>query len=140
LGAADPLGHDFKSILYKGAGPKTNTILAFAFKDAATETFFPLLGIALAIYTGKWGAATIPQVGSVLKTLWSKLVLLKRPVDADAIDVLNALVRVRARHVMSESKSHPTTIEIEIDSGLSKNLVIDALKSLTQNQVAARSC
>ena len=96
-----PAGHDFKSILFTTRGPKTNRIYTFTFKDAAVETMLPILGIVLTIYTGKWGIAAIPQVGAVLKTLWSKLLVLKRPEDADAIDVVNAIVRVRAQHILA---------------------------------------
>jgi hypothetical protein len=128
-------GHDLKSIIYTGSGPKTNKLYAFTFKDAATEAAFPILGIVLAIYTGKWGIATIPQVAGVLKTLWSKLIILKRPEDADAIDVTNALVRVRTHHVLSGSNEHPTSTEIETDSGLPREAVIAALKTLRSRGV-----
>jgi len=134
-----PSGHDFKSILYKSAGPKTNRILTFAFKDAAVETVFPILGIALTIYAGKWGVATISQAGSVLKTLWSKLVVLKRPEDADAIDVINAIVRVRAQHVLGGLNGHPTSLELETNSGLSKDALVAALKTLRSRGVIEAS-
>jgi hypothetical protein len=125
-----PPGNDFKSIIYKSAGVRTNKLLAFSFRDAATETALPLLGITLTIYTGKWGLATIPQVAGVLKTLWSKLVVLRRPADGDAIDVLNALVRIRTKHIVAAVKDHPTSLEIETDSGLSRDAAMAALKSL----------
>jgi hypothetical protein len=132
-----PSGNDFKSILYRTA--KTNRILTFAFKDAAVEALFPILGIALSIYTGTWGVATIPEAGGVLKTLWSKLVVLKRPEDADAIDVVNAIVRVRAQHVLDGSNEHPTSLELETNSGLSKDALIAALKTLRSRGVIEAS-
>jgi DNA-binding transcriptional MocR family regulator len=71
----------------------------------------------------------------VSKTLWSKLILLRRPQDADAIDVLNALLRVRAEHVLNSDKQYPTTREIETNSGMSRDGVIAALKSLRSKGV-----
>jgi hypothetical protein len=134
-----PSGNDFKSILISTAGPKTNRIYTFTFKDAAVETMLPILGIALTIYSGKWGIAAIPQVGGVLKTLWSKLVVLKRPEDADAIDVVKAIVRVRAQHVLDGSDEHPTNHELEADSGLTKDALLAALKSLKSRGVIEAS-
>jgi hypothetical protein len=104
VGTAElPSGHSFKSIILRTPGAKTNRIYTFTFKDAAVETMLPIMGIALTIYTGKWGIATIPQVGGVLKTLWSKLVVLKRSEDADAIDVVKAIVRLRAKHQLGRA-------------------------------------
>jgi hypothetical protein len=134
-----PSGNNFKSILYTTPGPKTNRILTFAFKDAAVETVFPILGIAWAIYTKDWGIATIPEAVSVLKTLWSKLVVLKRPEDADAIDVINAIARVRAKHVLDGSNEHPTSLELETNSGLSKVAMVAALKTLRSRGVIEAS-
>jgi hypothetical protein len=112
-----PTKSTFKAVIYKSSNPRPNKILCFTFKDAAFEAAFPLLGMALTLYAGKWGPA-IPQAAGVLKTLWSKLVLLKRPEDSDAIDVLNALIRKRAKNVVDGDKEHPTTHEIEIESGM----------------------
>jgi hypothetical protein len=126
---------DLKSMLYRSAGPRTDTVVCFAFRDAATETMFPLLGIILTIYSGKWGLTTIPQAAGVLKTIWSKLVVLRRPADAGAIDVLKAIARSRAKHIVSGSDDHPTTGEIEIDSGLSNDAVVAALRTLRSRSV-----
>jgi hypothetical protein len=128
-----PTQSTFKSILYKSS-KRSNKILCFTFKDAAFDTAFPMLGMALTLYAGKWGPA-IPQAAGLLKTLWSKLVLLKRPADSDAIDVLNALIRKRAKHVLDGNKGHPTTHEIEIECGMSRAPVVAALKSLRSRGV-----
>jgi hypothetical protein len=134
-----PAGVDFKSIYISGSGRKTNRIYSFTFKDAAVEMMLPVMGIALTIYTGKWGIAAIPQVGAVLKTLWSKLVVLKKPEDADAIDVVRAIVRVRAKHVLDGSNEHPTTHELERDSGLATDALLAALKTLKSRGVIEAS-
>jgi DNA-binding transcriptional ArsR family regulator len=52
-----------------------------------------------------------------------------------AIDVLNALLRVRAEHVLNGDKQHPTTREIETNSGMSRDAVTAALKSLRSKGV-----
>lgn len=117
-------------VLIQTGKVKKNCVLCFSFKDAAAETALPILGIALTLYYSGRGLAAIPQVAGALKTLWSKLILLKRPEDANAIDVLNALLRVRAEHVLSDDEQHPSTREIEINSGLAKDPVTAALKSL----------
>ncbi|MDA9483447.1 hypothetical protein XI07_15795 [Bradyrhizobium sp. CCBAU 11445] len=126
-----PAGQNFKSILYRTPGAQTNRILTFKFKDAALDTIFPILGIVLTIYTtGKFALPAIPQIAGVLKTLSSKLVVLKRPDDANAIDALNSICRVRAKHIRSGANEHPTTAELERDSGLPMDALIAALKSL----------
>ncbi len=113
--------------------------MVFSFKEAAIETTLPLLGIVLTIYTGKWGLASIPQAASVLKTLWSKLIVLKRPEDADAIAIVNAIVWVRARHVLQGANEHPSNHELEIESGLSRDSLIVALRSLRSRGVIEAS-
>jgi hypothetical protein len=134
-----PSGSSFKSIVYKSPGAKPNRMLTFTFKDAAVETVFPILGIALAIYTKGWGIETIPEALGVLKTLWSKLVVLKRPEDADAIDLINAIARVRVKHVLDGSNEHPTSLELETNSGLSKVGLVAALTTLRSRGVIEAS-
>jgi hypothetical protein len=126
-----PAIRDFKSVLYRDEGiGGSKKIVAFNFRDAAVETALPLLGIAIIVFTGKWGIAILPQIGGVLKTLWSKLVVLKRPDDAEAIDVLEALVRVRARHVTSEHAEYPTGAELKHETDMASDLVKRALARL----------
>lgn len=78
-------------------------------------------------------------MGAVLKTLWSNLVVLKRPEDADAIDVVRAIVRVRAQHVLNGSNEHPTTRELERDSGLATDALLAALKTLKSRGIIEAS-
>lgn len=125
-----PASSDFKSVVYTGSGPKPNTMLVFSFKDAVSETMFPVIGLALTIYTGKWGLASIPTAAGILKTLWSKLIKLKRPDDANAIDVIQSLERVRTHHILQGANAHPTTKEITEDSNLPSDSVVSALKFL----------
>jgi hypothetical protein len=95
-----PTPPDFKSVLYRDTGlGSTKKIVTFGFRDAAVEAALPFLGMAIALFTGIWGIANSPSLLSIVKTFWSKLVVLRRPADADAIDVLEALFRVRARLV-----------------------------------------
>ncbi|HEX3129774.1 MAG TPA: hypothetical protein VH394_20735 [Thermoanaerobaculia bacterium] len=109
-----PAVQDFKSILYRDSGKGgTRKVVAFSFRDAAVETALPLIGIAITVFTHKLALATLPQIGGVLKTLWSKVVVLKRPADSDAIDALEAVVRIRARQVAKGGEDYPTTAEVE---------------------------
>lgn len=122
----------FKSILYRdddGSG-KTNKIISFTFRDALAETALPLFGLSLALYSGKWGVASLPYAAGILKTLWSKLVVLKRPADADAIDVLEALLQLRAGNVIIGTDKNPTTKEIKTNCGLTEDAVLRAIMKL----------
>ena len=67
-----------------------------------------------------------------MKTLWGKLVVLRRPGDSDAIDVLESLARVRARHLAAHEDVYPTTFEIQAGASLSAEsakLAFSKLKS-----------
>jgi hypothetical protein len=102
------------SVLYRDGGKRdSNTLVAFTFKSAAAETALPLLGIALTIFTGKWGLGSVTPVASVIKTLWSKLIVLRRPADGEAIDVLETILRARARLLASGRREYPTTAEVK---------------------------
>jgi hypothetical protein len=124
---------NFKSILYRGrSGSK---IVAFTFSDAVTETMFQILGLAIALFTTGLSLANMPQLGGILKTLWGKLVVLKPPSDSDAIDVLEALVRVRARHIVSNIELYPMMQEIQIEARLSTESAKVAFTKLRSKRI-----
>lgn len=128
------------SILTPNADKKRNVIVSFSFKDAAIEAAFPILGLALTLYGGHGTPATIAQVGGALKTLWSKLIVLKRPQDADAIDTVGAIVRARALYVIVATDEHPTTADLENSSGIPAASLVSALKLLkTRGVIEAAS-
>lgn len=108
---------NFKSVMYRSRG--STKIIAFNFRDAAYETTLQILGLSILLFTNGPSLSTIPQLGGILKTLWSKLVVLRRPSDSDAIDVLEALIRVRARFIASKQDIYPTTAEIQCNARLS---------------------
>jgi hypothetical protein len=126
-----PDGRDFKSVIYRdrGAGG-TRKIVCFSFRDAAFETALPLLGVAIAVFTGKFAVGSIPQVAGILKTLWGKVIVLKPPADNDAMNVLESIVRVRAATVAAGGKEYPTTGEIERQTALQRDLIGRALSRL----------
>jgi len=108
-----PAGTPFNSVLYRDVGTDgTRRMIVFGFRDAAVETILPLFGLALTVFGGHWGWGVVTSVGGIAKTLWSKLAVLKRPDDADAIDVLEAIVRVRARHVAAGENEYPSGAQI----------------------------
>lgn len=113
---AVPVPPDFKSVISIGKG---NRIIAFNFTDAAVDSALQILGQAIALYTVGLGPASVAPIAVILKTLWGKLVVLKRPGDSDAIDLLEALTRVRARCLNSNEHAHPTTLDVQSDSRLS---------------------
>ncbi|MFL6258632.1 MAG: hypothetical protein ACJ76Y_02870 [Thermoanaerobaculia bacterium] len=126
-----PVARDFKSILYRDGGTDgTKKIVTFSFHDAVIEIALPLLGIAITVFTGKWGIVTLAQIGGILKTLWSKLVTLKLPADADAIEVLEAIVRVRARRISKGSEEYPANVDLEQELDLPSEAVYRALSRL----------
>lgn len=133
-----PRGGDLKSIIYRdrGAGA-TQRIVSFGFRDAAVETALPLLGIAVTVFSGKWGGADWLKIAAVVKTLWAKLVVLKRPADAEAIDVLEAIVRVRAKKVTGNGAGYPTNAEIERELGATAEAVTRGLARLNRLGVIA---
>ncbi|MDM0109615.1 hypothetical protein QTH97_32165 [Variovorax sp. J22R24] len=108
---------NFKSVLYKSG--RANMLVAFSFGDAATEAGLQILGLAIVLFTTGPSLLTTTQLGSVLKTLWSKLVVLKQPGDSEAIAVLEAMTRVRARHRTTNKDLYPTTQEIQSDANMS---------------------
>jgi len=109
-----PASRDFKSILYKDSGSRgTKKIVAFSFRDAAVDTVLPILGIAISTFSGSLGVGAITTVLGGLKTLWSKVVVLKAPADADAIAVLEAILRIRARSVATRENRFPTNADIQ---------------------------
>lgn len=108
-----PGGTPFHSILYRDAGADgTRRMVLFGFRDAAVEAMVPLFGLAITVFTGHWGWGAASTVAGIGKTLWSKLTVLKRPGDADAIDVLEAIARVRAQHVATGEDVYPSGTEI----------------------------
>jgi len=110
---------DFKSILYRGkAAGKTNKIIAFNFRAALTDTILPLLGVVISIVVGTSGLGTIAQAGTILKTLWGKLNVLKLPGDEVPIRILEALLAVKAKNISEKRDKHPSTQEIEAESTL----------------------
>jgi len=126
-----PAGARFSSVLYRDTGVDgTRRMVTFGFRDAAIETTLPLLGIAITVFTDKTGLALLPQIGSVIKTLWSKLVILKRPQDGDAIDVLEAMSRVRAGHVLEASGEYPSGGELVRELSLEAAVITRALERL----------
>jgi hypothetical protein len=126
-----PAGAPFSSVVYRDIGADgTRKMVTFAFRDAAVETALPLLGIAIAVFTGKAGLASLPQVGGVIKTLWSKLVVLKRPQDSDAIDLLEAMSRVRARHLLLGAGEYPSGGDLVRELSLGAEAVTRALTRL----------
>jgi hypothetical protein len=131
-----PAHKDLKSILYRDTGVGgTRKIAAFGFRDAAVETWLPLLGIAIAVFTGRWGISSAATAGGVLKTLWSKLVVLKRPADADAIDTLEAVTRIRARWVADGGKAYPSNADLEREMDLAPEAIERALKRLKASSI-----
>lgn len=91
---------------------RTVRVYTFGLRDAGVETALPLLGIALTIFTGIPGWSLVPQVGGVLKTLWSKLVVLERPADSDAIDALESLVALRAGRYANGDPALPSSADL----------------------------
>lgn len=91
---------------------KTVKVFTFALRDAAYDSALPLLGIALTVFTGIPSLALIPQSAAVAKTLWSKMIVLERPKDEDAIDVLETLVVRRAELFASGSEDMPKSCEL----------------------------
>jgi hypothetical protein len=131
-----PAGAPFSSVVYRDVGADgTRKMVTFGFRDAAIETALPLLGIAIAVFTGKAGLASLPQVGSVIKTLWSKLVVLKRPEDGDAIDVLEAMSRVRARQLLLGAGEYPSGGDLVHELSLGSEAVARALTRLRSTGV-----
>jgi len=102
-----PGGVPFRSILYRDAGADgtTRRMVAFGIRDAAVESMLPLLGLAISVFTGAFGWGSVGSIGGLAKALWGKLMVLKRPADADAIDVLESIVRLRARHAARGEKA-----------------------------------
>lgn len=81
-------------------------------------------------FTGKFAIAAVPQIAGILKTLWGKVVVLKLPVDKDAIEVLESIIRVRAANVAAGGKEYPTNAEIEQETSLQRESTGRALSRL----------
>lgn len=116
-------------------GDKTVRLYTFGLRNAGTETALPLLGIALTVFTGIPGWSLVPQVGGVLKTLWSKLVVLERPEDGDAIDALEALVALRAERYAKGDDSLPKSGELMAALGWAADRLKPVLSSLNGRKI-----
>jgi len=122
------------AVLHRRRDGKSQVVYSFAIRDAATETALPILGLLLTVL-----AATpwVPWVqgAAVVKTLWGKLVRLRRPEDGEAIDVLDALARAAARQRWAEGAPAPTAVEIAQEAGIEIARAIAALTRLERESV-----
>jgi len=122
----------FRSILFEDRGSNgSRRIVAFSFREAASATALQLLGIALAVFSVKLTLAAVPQILGVLRTLWSKVIVLGRPADDDAIDVLETIVRLRAKRRVNGDATLPTLREIQGALELEGDMVVRALQKLS---------
>lgn len=122
--------HGFKSILWKHKREGvTQEIALFRIKDTLTENWLPVLGIAVAVFTSPIGAAF--SAAELARRIWRNFRKLKRPQDADAIEVLEAIVKCRAKAVTASDALEPTTRDIAATAGrISEGDVHAALKKL----------
>lgn len=104
---------ELKSIIHRSSHiGRTHKIVAFNLRDGFLESGLPLLGLCVLLFSGKWGPAAIPGIAAICKTLWDRLVILKRPQDAEAIDTLEALLNLRAESFGQKHVGMPTTAKI----------------------------
>jgi hypothetical protein len=121
----------FKSILYRREGDDgVSQVVVFNLQDAATETAISLLGVLVAVFTGSWSFGTVISAAGVAKTLWSKLKVLRRPEDAEAIEALEALARARAKLFTAGHNEAPSTAQIEAEAMLPAEALRRALGRL----------
>jgi hypothetical protein len=129
-------GQRFDSVIFRDKGKDgTQMMVTFGFRDAAVETALPLLGIAIAVFAGQFGLASALQIAGAAKTLWAKLLVLRRPQDGDAIDVINAILRVRARHLADGRDKYPTGEDLHSELPLAPDLLARALTWLRSKSV-----
>jgi hypothetical protein len=88
--AEQPPSDEFSAIIRRGLKHgEVTEITLFVIQDAITGSILPVFGLILAVAAGGPLGLPMPFV-TLAKALWSNLRRLRRPEDADAIDVLEA--------------------------------------------------
>lgn len=129
---------DFKSVVYRrqeqGA---TQELALFQVKDAALETWLPVIGVAIATLSGNFVGATVAST-DIARKLWGNFRMFQRPADADAIDVIEALVKHKAQSKAEGTSMPPSTEALAgIFPEWEQSRLHDALEKLTRLKAIA---
>ena len=103
----------------------------FRVKDAAAACTLPLVGVLFALLTPKLSTAAV-QAGTVVKNLWSNIIILHHDKDKDAIDVLTTISAIRASHFAGFP--HDQIVGMEFPS---TDEVASRIPGLSRDQVTA---
>jgi hypothetical protein len=116
-------------------GARTEAILSFAIQDAAIAAMLPLFGLAASLYVSGPSWKDALDVAGIMHTMWSKFSVLRRPQDEDAIDTLDALIRVQGRLRTVTEHRHPDTSALTIELEKNGGEVVAALRKLHEKSV-----
>lgn len=117
------------------ADGKTVRLYTFGFKDAAKSTALQILGLGLAVFLAPVTPAQGVQALAIAKSLWEKLIVLKRPENGDAIDMMEAIGRRRAAQLVEGVEAMPSTLELLADTEISESAATAALKWLESRKL-----
>lgn len=118
---------------------RTVRIYTFGLVEASKASALQILGIALTFFMAPLTPAIGVQTLAVMKTLWDKLIVLERPQNADAIDALESIAKLRAIHLAEGDESMPSTTEIVDDLEMESDAVTVALKWLESKKIIEAS-
>ncbi len=130
-----PSPPDFKSVVWRGGAPGRARLLAFNFKNAFTDSALPLFGLILSLFGGPLTWASLPSGLELMQKLWSNLSLLKEPENADAIVLLDALVKAKAKHALAKSADLPSWSETLLELGPASSNPSAALDFLLEKKI-----
>lgn len=94
------------------ADGNTIKLYTFGFKDAAKATALQILGLGLAVFLAPVTLAQGVQALAIVKSLWEKLIVLERPQNGDAIDMMEAIGKHRAAYLAEGVETMPSTEEL----------------------------
>ncbi|MBT2246889.1 hypothetical protein JQK15_25670 [Sphingobium sp. BHU LFT2] len=114
---------------------KTVKLYTFGFKDAGKATALQLLGLGLALFLAPPTPAQGVQALAIIKSLWEKLLVLKRPEHGDAIDMMEAIGRLRAVNLSEGNEAMPATAELLANVDMSEAQGNAALKWLESKKL-----
>lgn len=124
--------HSLASVMAmsRDAGGRPQIMVSFLVRDTAVEAALPIMGLVLAVASGKveWTDAVSKGL-ETLHSIWSNISVLRTPEDADQISTLEALLQVSAEGKLC------TPDVIQAHCGLDTDRVLASLNQLYERRI-----
>ena len=123
---------DYKSIVFKMKDSDNIELIAvFSIKNFLLESWLSWIGLGLSIL--KPSTSVIPA-SKIAKVLWDNFKRFKKPEDNDAIEVIQTILKIKAKNKSNKKGGNPTSSQIKsILHHLSESQFENSIKKLVES-------